>query len=289
MARTQTTRTPPTPSPNPLPLFPLPPNTQPILRPGPSAVAYHIPDTPPTPSHPIPKTTISLPRHSHWTSGLHFHTAHTEYLHLLRGAIWLHLDGSDMMLSAAAGGEMYIGTGQRKPSGAGLVIEVPKYARHEWRRAENYYGVRRTIGVRYVKPADVDDEVVVEEWTNPADLGKPLFFWNLNGVIAGVVDDEVLSGAQRVVKKVLRSWWVELQLFVIFWELDNWPVFVGLGGVLGGQSRLQKFAYRYVERSVEYFMTFVVLFAAKVLGWLIGIRAVEQRRTPGELWRAYNR
>lgn len=193
------------------------------------------------------------------------------------------------MLSAAGGGEIYIGTGQREISGLGLIVEVPRYARHEWRRAERYYDVRRAIGGRCVKPSDVDEDVVVEEWTDPADLGKPLFFWNLNGVITGVVDDEVLSGAQRAVKKVLGSWWVELQLFVIFWDLDNWPVFVGLGGVLGGQSRVQEFAYRYVERSIEYFMTFVLLFAAKVMGWLVGIRAVEQRRTPGELWKAYNR
>jgi hypothetical protein len=162
------------------------------------------------------------------------------------------------------------------------VIEVPKGARHEWMRAEAWHhGQRPGFGVR---PKDVNEEVVVEEWVEPGDLGKPLFFWNLNGIIMAPKNLE-LPGPQKVLRWVLGGWWVPFQLFVVFWELDNWPVFMSLRGSEWPEPRI----HRYMEGRLEYGMTFVVLFAAKVLGWLFGVRAVEQRRTPDELWEAYKR
>jgi hypothetical protein len=276
------------PEPQPQALSPLPQGTQTILRTGSEAVAYHIPTSPPSSSNPILKTTISLPRYSKWTSGLHFHTQHTEYLRLIKGAIWVHLNGEEKMISAQAGGEVYAGSGGLKPNGAGLVLEVPKYARHNWQRAEVYYSFRRAMGSLNVKLEDVDEEVVVEEWTDPSDLGKPLFFWNLNGVVTAPADSVILSLPQRIVKAGLMGWWIPFQLFVIFWELDNWPVFLKLRGAMGDLGRLS-YINRYVERIVEYAVTFVVLFAAKLLGWLAGVRAVERSRTPEELWEAYGR
>jgi hypothetical protein len=281
-----------TPDAQPHALSPLPANTRSILRTGPEAVAYHIPIIPFSPSNPILKTTISLPRYSKWTSGLHFHTRHTEFLHLLQGAIHVHLDGQDKILSAKSAGEISPATGMRKSHGAGLVIKVPRYARHEWRRADMLYHRRRKAlggGEVMVEPEDVHDEVVVEEWTEPADFGKSLFFWNLNAVVNASQHVELLSLPQRVVRKVLGGWWIPFQLFVIFWDLDNWPVFVGLRGVVGAQSSMEQLAYRYLEEPAEYAMTLIVLFAAKMLGWLVGVRAVEQRRTPDELWKAYKR
>lgn len=274
-------------APKPQALSPLPPHTQVVLRTGPEAVAYHIPTSPPSPTNPILKTTISLPRHSKWTSGLHFHTKHTEYLHVIKGAIWVYLDGETKMMSAKAGGEVCAVRGTRKTNGTGLVVEVPKHARHEWMRAEVWYS-QRCIVAPMTRPEDVDDEVVVEEWTNPSDLGKPLFFWNLNGVITAPADDVTLLLPQRMVKSVLMGWWIPFQLFVIFWDLDNWPVFLGLRGVLGDLGTMS-WINRYVEGWAEYTMTFAVLFAAKVLGWLMGVRAVEQSRTPDELWEACRR
>jgi hypothetical protein len=289
MARTkQTLRPRKMPEPQPQALSPLPENTQTILRTGSEAVAYHIPTTPPSSSNPILKTTISLPRYSKWTSGLHFHTQHTEYLCLIKGAVWVHLEGEEKMISAKAGGEVYAGSGGLKANGAGLVLEVPKYARHEWQRAEVYYSVRRSFGGLNLKPEDFNEEVVVEEWTDPSDLGKPLFFWNLNGVITATTNSAFLSLPQRMVKAGLMGWWVPFQLFVIFWELDNWPVFLKLRGVMGDLGRLS-YINRYVEGSVEYAVTFIVLFAAKVLGWLVGVRAVEKSRTPDKLWEAYRK
>jgi hypothetical protein len=274
----------PTPTPNTQPLDPLPQNTQYILRQGAEAVAYHIPSSPSTS---VLKTIILLPRYSKWTSGLHFHTRHTEYLRLVRGAIYVHLDGQEKILSAEAGGEISISNGELKAEG--LVIQVPRYARHEWKRAEAWYGEQHHIGAKLEKPVDVDEEVVVEEWTDPSDLGKPLFFWNLNGVITSPKDDHVLPLPQKIVKGVLKNFWIPFQLFVIFWDLDNWPVFFSLRGTLGPQLGLKPWVYRYVEGPLEYVMTLSVLLSAKVLGWLIGVRAVEHKWTPEKLWISYRR
>jgi hypothetical protein len=51
----------------------------------------------------------------------------------------------------------------------------------------------------------------------------------------------------------------------------------------------EPWVYTYVEEPVEYAISFIVLFAAKVLGWSIGVRAVAKERTPHELWEAYKR
>ncbi|KAH7093174.1 hypothetical protein FB567DRAFT_514824 [Paraphoma chrysanthemicola] len=276
------------PLPAPKCLTPLPPGTQPILRPGRDGVAYHIPISPPsTSSSGEFKTTIALPPQSSWSSGLHFHTQHTEYLHLVQGSIFLTLNGVTRIISAAAGGEVSVQTGELVK--AGLVFEVPRYARHDWGRADSYIMWRysgRGLARSVVKPVDVDEEVVVEEWTSPRDIQKALFFWNLNGVITAPTN-QPLSMPQKLAKRLMGGWWVPFQLFVIFWELDNWPVFVSLRGVLW-PSETGEFGFWSFEGPLEYLVTVIVLFAAKILGWLFGVRAVERARTPNELWVAYN-
>ncbi|RYZ89168.1 MAG: hypothetical protein EOP04_07555 [Proteobacteria bacterium] len=77
------------------------------------------------------------------------------------------------------------------------------------------------------------------------------------------------------------------QLFVMFWELDNWPVFVSLRGSLSSSIGCEEWAFQYFEGPLEYVMAFGVLFAAKVLGVMVGVRAVEEARTPVALWDAY--
>jgi hypothetical protein len=101
MARTK--RRPP---PEPRALDPLPSGTQTVLRHGVEAVAYHIPLALPSSEQPILKTTISLPTRSTWTSGLHFHTSHKEYLRLIQGCIFVELNGHMMFFSANAGGQI---------------------------------------------------------------------------------------------------------------------------------------------------------------------------------------
>lgn len=159
----QSPRIPSRPKPNPVPLDPLPSHTQALVRLGPEAVVYHLPvDSAPS-ENPILKTTIVLPRYSSWTSGLHFHTTHTEYLRLLRGSIFVELYGELHILSAQAGGTVSIRTGRLLERG--LVVKVEKYARHNWGRTEDYMRIPGRFGyhtmVEY--PKDSGDEVVVEE------------------------------------------------------------------------------------------------------------------------------
>jgi hypothetical protein len=97
--------------------------------------------------------------------------------------------------------------------------------------------------------------VVVEEWTDPADLGKPLFFWNLNGVVTAPANVS-LATPQRLVRKVLGTWWIPFQLFVIFWDLDNWPVFMRLE--TENADALGRVGIS-IRRWGEYLMTIVVL------------------------------
>jgi hypothetical protein len=292
------------PLPEPEALDPLPPNTQSVIRRGREAVTYHIPTSPSPPDiahhdEPTLKTTIALPRHSTWTSGLHFHTQHTEYLRLLRGCIFVYLDGEVKILSAKAGGDVgRYGTRRVKE---GLEVEVPRYARHNWGRAKEYM---QTNGISGCKPRreqeieDLDEDVVVEEWTDPADLGKPLFFWNLNGVITA--PSTYMSARQNVGRVALGSWWIPFQLFVIFWDLDNWPVLLNMLNALEYhwpvflrvRYRMPDWPMRVcsrLERWLEYLMTLIVLGAAKLLGLVLGIRAVEKSRMPVDLWEAYQK
>ncbi|KAF1352691.1 hypothetical protein EJ07DRAFT_136610 [Lizonia empirigonia] len=270
-------------TPEPQALNPLPTGTRVLLRPGPEAVAYHIPIAPSTEAMSPLKTTISLPRYSAWTSGLHFHVAHTEYIRLVKGAIFIELNGSTRCVSAMANGEIDVSTSQLISDG--LVVKVPRYARHNWGRLEHYINLgKRNERAERIRPEDWAEDVVVEEWTDPSGIGKPLFFWNLNGIIT-LPDDSFLSSRQRYAKDVLGDWWIDLQLFVVFWELDNWPVFVNMrsmwpSGVVFGNV-LQ------ISDGFEVVTSLVVLSLARVVAMLLGLRSVEQRRTPDALWDEY--
>lgn len=278
------------PPPTPKALEPLPPNTRAILRSGVEAVAYHIPIAPPSSTNPILKSTIALPRRSRWTSGLHFHTTHTEYLRLIKGSIFVELDGVTKILSAKAGGEISSKTSQLVKTG--LEITVDKYARHNWGRAEEYLAWR-WIGIgsvtKIVPPEDRDEEVIVEEWTDPVDIAKPLFFWNLNGVITAPLNAP-LSARQSLIRLALGAWWIPFQLYIIFWDLDNWPIFFSLRLFsLGPSASSGNHLVARFGRLVEYLVTFVVLFVAKALGRLTGTQPVSRDRTPEELWQAYQK
>jgi hypothetical protein len=84
----------------------------------------------------------------------------------------------------------------------------------------------------------------------------------------------------KATRWVMGGWWVPFQLFVIFWELDNWPVLFSLEGV--GIERS-------LERGVEYAVSFLVLFVVGLVGRVLGVKAVAEERTPNELWTAWQR
>jgi hypothetical protein len=269
--------------PEPQALDPLPAGTRAILRPGHEAVAYHIPIFPSTDDGTPLKSTIALPRHSAWTSGLHFHATHTEYLRLVKGAVFVELNGKTKLISALAGGELKA-TGQLVQPG--LTIEVPRYAFHSWGRLEHNNDSarsRRRVQKDFL-PEDWSEEVVVEEWTNPSDIAKSLFFWNLNGILT-VPGDTIQPKRQSIAKALLGSLWVDLKLFVVFWELGNWPVFHVLRNVSPATDSYLR-TLRVLD-AAEIFVSFGILLIAKLLGVLLGLKAVDQRRTPDALWEVH--
>ncbi|KAJ8113192.1 hypothetical protein OPT61_g4623 [Boeremia exigua] len=273
--------------PEPQVLNPIPIGTSPVLRPGTNAVVYHIPTAPPTEHGSPSTTTITLARYSAWTSGLHFHATHTEYLRLVKGAIFVELNGTTKLISALEGGEVARSTG--KLAQEGLVVEVPQFAKHNWGRLEHYFSsiedMKKGAQQERTLPEDWSEEVVVEEWTDPSDIDKALFFWNLNNIItppSGVV----LSSRQWVAASLLGNLWIDLQLFQVFWELDNWPVFLDFRKLPFGKNRGAWLRSKHVA---EVAVSFLVVLVARLIGRVLGLRAVAQQRTPDALWEAYRK
>ncbi|KAF2262749.1 hypothetical protein CC78DRAFT_467407 [Lojkania enalia] len=256
-----------------------PPGATTISRPPPSSATFTIPHTPS-----ILKTTITLPPRSTWTSGLHWHETHTEYLRLLHGAIYLRLNNTIQILSAAE-------SQSQVQSREGIVITVPRYARHAWHRAEHAYTMSEAVRMWGPRPVDLDKEVVVEEWTAPADISKPLFFWNLNYILllstpsARPTDSVYVPTLQRTARRVLGAWWIDLQLLVVFAVLDNYPVFWDIGG--WGERWVGERIMGRVCRGKEWLATHMVLWMAAVVGGVLGLEAVSEERTPKELWEAW--
>jgi hypothetical protein len=211
-----------------------------------------------------------LPPSSPWTSGLHWHKNSTEYLHLLRGSIFVTLGTTTKIYHAA------------KPSEDEVVLKVDRGVRHNWGRAEVYL---LQDGNGEEGEGNGEEEVVVEEWTDPSGISKPLFFWNLNGVLTS--PDSAGSTSKKMLGWMLGAYWIPVQLFVIFWQLDNWPVFLSLEGRSSGYCNRRMGMW--LEHAVEYAVTFGVLFVAGIIGRLFGVEAVSEERTPNALWEAWAR
>jgi quercetin dioxygenase-like cupin family protein len=180
----------------------------------------------PSPAFSSPVVTITLPPNSKWTSGLHWHETHTEYLTIIQGAALVTLDSVIRTYTPSDG-----------------IIVIPRYARHEWRRAEF---------------PNEDEELVVKEWTDPEDREKEVFFRNLSSVI----EESTKYGKPN-------EWSLTHQLFVIFRALDNFPVLVDLGYI------------PVVGKGLEWAITHFVLGYAVLLGLLMGWKSVYPEYTPG--------
>ncbi|CEJ93008.1 hypothetical protein VHEMI08628 [[Torrubiella] hemipterigena] len=206
-----------------------------IRRPMPNAVAYDLM----TPG----KVIITLPPGSTWTSGLHWHESHTEYLTLLHGSIRLRLGSADdeRIVTAAPG---------HQPQ-----IKIERNQWHEWRRA-----------------SPDGDEVVVSETTDPADGQKAIFFWNLNGVLLNVPriagDSKTFIGkCPAAFQAALVDFWITLNLYVIFHYLDNIPVL---------------FQFSPSFNLLDWVASRLILFLAAQLGWLMNARPVRLKYTPAK-------
>jgi quercetin dioxygenase-like cupin family protein len=153
-----------------------------LNRPNNSHVTFSFPQA----DSPRPYSTrITLPAGSTWTPSPHWHERYTEYIQCLSGRLLLRLDGVEKVVTADDGPQV-----------------VERGVVHEFMRADMH---------GYAGTGD-DEDVVVEEWTNPADGAKHVFFRNL----IGTLEDEAYWG-----------WKVPLQALLICARYDNFNVVVG--------------------------------------------------------------
>lgn len=150
-------------------------------RPLPEAVVYDL-------STPL-KASITLPPGSTWTSGPHWHDAHTEFLRVERGAAQIVLAGQILTSVTRSDG----------------VVTVPRGTIHEWCRS---------------KTEELDVDLRVTEWTEPGDGQKEVFFRNVNGMVLDTLRwcDEDPSQKQ--------DWFrdLDINLKLLFRDMDNLPV-----------------------------------------------------------------
>lgn len=224
-----------------------------IRRPLPNAVIYDLS------KH--YETTITLPSGSNWTSELHWHEDHTEYLRLIRGSIRVQLGTRSFTVPAP------------KPGEPDAIIKVDRYVRHEWSRAD-----------RGASHPD-EEEVVVVESTDPRDEAKHIFFWNVNGTIleAQATGAALDAGALRPLRERLLDLWVTLRLFAVFATLDNYPVLIDL------KARPWSFIPSFARSATESLVSHIILDLAVLIARLFAVQAVDERFTPVKLlqrWKA---
>lgn len=217
-----------------------------IKRDAPNAVVYDL-------SEPH-QVTITLPASSTWSSGLHWHEQHVEYLRVIKGSVQVTL-GSQVRTISATDPE--------------TEVRVDRNVWHEWRRAD----------------IEADEDVVVVERTDPEDGEKAVFFWNLNGVILRAQGLACPPYMPKLLHGILLEVWVTLSLFAIFRVLDNIPVFVNI---------LQAFSKRgfvFAEKTlghnalhaVDLIISRIILLLASGISLLFGIRAVRGEFTPDDV------
>ncbi|KAF2233419.1 hypothetical protein EV356DRAFT_448497 [Viridothelium virens] len=246
--------------------------SQPIIsRPFPSAVIYDL-------SEPY-QTTITLPSGSTWSSGLHWHESHAETLLVVQGAVQVFLEGRTQIVRAQKSSPAS-GQGDR------VTVRIPRYALHEWKRVVLTPGIDESDSV---DDADREDAIVVER-TDPRDIEKSIFFWNLNGAILLAessralykVSEErrasvVVSAVSSKLRLAILDIWLNLSLMIIFRELDNFPVLVN------GHFPFQ---WSGIGKRLNLVITHITLELARVAGVLCGIRSVRKEFTPPQLWEA---
>lgn len=124
-------------------------------------------------------------------------------------------------------------------------IRIDRFVIHEWKRASVN-----------------GEEVVVQEWTDPADGAKEVFFRNLNSAILDADMERV-----GVAKWIPASWWMELQILTICAGMDNYPILVEAWGTWMAMRTLM----------------IVILKTVALLCSFMGFRAWYEEYTPARL------
>ena len=115
-----------------------------------------------------------------------------------------------------------------------------------------------------------ETDLVAEEWTDPGDGEKEVFFRN------------IFSTAGE--SQWRERWWsgvlIPLQMMLVMWELDNLIVLVDLGGAGDGSG------WRGV---VETAVTYACMWLAAMTGRALGLKAVNDEYTPEHLLKAWEK
>lgn len=167
-------------------------------------------------------TRITLPEKSTWSASPHWHERYTEYFKVIQGRVLLTVNGKTKSVTSDDGPQ-----------------RVDRYIVHDFCRADKHL------------PDNEKDagDVITEEWTDPADGLKHVFFRNIFGTLQ---DAEMYWGS-----------WTYLQALTIASEYDN---FIEI-----------------VPGRFSYIATHSLYAGVWALAKLTGIRAWHQEYTPAEL------
>ena len=157
-------------------------------------------------------------------TGLHWHETHTEYLEVVEGYALVTIGDRTAVFTKDDG-----------------VITIPRYTIHQYMRAD------KTEEGKAGKEMDL----VVQEWTEPADGDKEVFFRNILSL---------LMDRESTLKGNLSMF---LSIMVVAWAHDNYPVFWEGPGLL---ERTNK------ERVMR-LVTYSLMGSLASIGRLIGYRS----------------
>jgi hypothetical protein len=155
-------------------------------------------------------------------TGLHWHEKHTEYLQVLQGYALVTVGSKTAVFSKDSG-----------------VITIPRYTIHSYMRADATDEGKE----------GVDTDLVVREWTEPADGDKEIFFRNIFCLLMDRVD------TARGNLTLLFS------IIVVAWAHDNYPVFWRGPSYLGGWAQAR------IMRLITYTLMWSISFAGLVVGF----------------------
>ena len=113
-------------------------------------------------------------------------------------------------------------------------------------------------------------DLVAEEWTDPGDGEKEVFFRN---ILSTLKESQWREG-----------WWggslMLLQIMLVMWEMDNPVVLLDLGGAGDGGGW---------RGAVETAVTYAFMWLVAMMGKALGLKAVNEEYTPDHLLRAWEK
>ena len=206
----------------------------------------------------IPPTIINIHVGSEYTTQYHWHAKHIEYVHVISGAALIMISGVSKVYTAQDG-----------------AVQIPRHAPHEWMRFDRSSHLlkkgQREAQETYLQEhgkAEVEklkrEELIAEEWTDPADGRKEIFFRN---IFSTILEPQYDSNVPW-----LGELWRALQVMCVMWELDDYPVLVDFGEWRGGWRQV-----------FEATLTYMVMGLLMTLGRICGCKAVNEEYTPQHL------